>query len=130
MTNQGAVLEKLVTTGHLSVAEHECLGAEVAFSSIASAIKGIISSKGVFPPHALRDSESSTAATDPSWPFAWIPGRYFEACILEQGSDGKCRLWSDGKVPQEFERLDDAIREFAKRQWRDHIDGIPIAWTK
>jgi hypothetical protein len=130
MTNQGAVLEKLVTTGHLSVAEHEHLGREVAFSSIASAIKTIMSSKGVFPPHALRDPASSPPATDPSWPFAWMPGRYFEACILEQSADGKSRLWFDGKTPQVFESLDDAIREFARRQWRNQIDGIPIVWTK
>jgi hypothetical protein len=118
------LLEKLVTTLHLSVPERKALGlTSVPTNAVAAIIKRLLESNGVFP---------ITAKT-------WQPGdSVFEGFFLLKKSHGGVRLTSQRSDPinptvladqksWEYEDVDDAISRFIRSEWSDGIEGIKLS---
>jgi hypothetical protein len=122
MIERGRLIEKLVSTLHLNVAERKALGPEpVSRIEISAAILRIFTNSGRFPPHARP----------------WQPGlTVFEGHFLELLGDGRIRLWCQrslvtnpaqlgGQIYQDFSDSTKAIEEFITREWaKGNIDGI------
>lgn len=118
------LLEKLVTTLHLSVPEREALGvASVSVSEVTAIVKRLLESNGVFPISAK----------------AWQPGQpVFEGFFLLRKPHGGVRLTAQRSDPVnptvladqkswEYENVDDAISRFICSEWSNGIDGITLS---
>lgn len=122
MIERNSLIEKLVSTLHLNVAERKALGPEpVSRPEIRAAVLRVFTNSGRFPPHASQ----------------WQPGlTAFEGHFLELLADGMVRLWwqrslatnpgqHGGQIHQDFSDSAQAIEEFITREWASgHIDGI------
>jgi hypothetical protein len=123
--DRAALIEKLITTLHLNVAERQCLGsAPILYAEIASAVELSLRATGWFPPSA-RPAE---------------PGRpVFEGHFLQALPEGCVRLWVQRAHPisptrlayqayEDFGDAEPAIRNFLSREWQSgDIDGIAIS---
>ena len=122
--DRAELLEKLVTTLHLNVAERKMLGAEpVRNAEIASAIMRVLNRVGKFPPNA-----------GPAQPKQAV----FEGHFLQTLPDGIVRLWLQRHHPtnphelaeqkhEDFSDKKQAVHEFVTREWQHcQIDGISI----
>jgi len=85
------LLEKLVTTRHLSVPEREALGiASVPVYEVAATVKHLLEGNGVFPPSAKT----------------WQPGQpVFEGFFLLNKPNGGVRLVTQRDKPTELPSL-------------------------
>jgi hypothetical protein len=119
-----ALVEKLVTTLHLNVAERQLLGPEpICYEEIASAVMRVFGKTGWFPPNA-RPAQTGHSV--------------FEGYFLQRLPDGGARLWLQRPYPvdptaiadqqhEDFADAERAIDNFVSREWgRSGIDGIPI----
>jgi hypothetical protein len=122
--DRAELVEKLVTTLHLNVAERKMLGAEpVRQAEITSAVMRVLNSVGKFPPNA-----------EPAQPRQTL----FEGHFLQTLPDGIVRLWLQRHHPtnplelaaqkhEDFSDKKEAVHEFVTREWQyGQIDGIPI----
>lgn len=119
------LIEKLVTTLHLSVEERRALGAEViSRSEIADVILRTLTSSGRFPSGVVP----------------WQPGSaVFEGHFLESLPGGTVRLWWQRnqavnptllaeQIHIDFSAPRLAVDALIGREWKDgHIDGVPFA---
>ncbi|MGA2277612.1 MAG: hypothetical protein ABSG00_08405 [Terracidiphilus sp.] len=124
MTERRSLIEKLVTTLHLNVAERKLLEpVPVSKSEISAAIMSVFKELGHFPPQAS----------------VWQPGNsVFEGYFLELLTDGRVRLLCQrhiattpmqlgGQSYVDFSDASQAIDEFIMREWTSRdIDGIPF----
>jgi hypothetical protein len=120
--NREQLIEKLVTTFHLSVDERKSLGPEtIRKSEIAHMIARSLAEKGRFPPHARR----------------WTAGNLvYEGYLVEVIPNGIVRLTlqrggaiSPRQLADErhwnFSIVEEAIDEFIRGEWPGgEIDGI------
>ena len=121
--DRSELILKLVTTGHLNVPERLELGSDTLnLAEVREVIRAVLEGRQFFPPTA------QPGATD---------GGVFEGVFLEKTSRGRFRLHRQRAYPwdpftvaeygfKEFDRLETAVREFLKSDWRDTIDGIRI----
>ena len=118
------LLEKLVTTLHLSVPEREELGlASLPLNEVAAIVKRLLETNGVFPVSAKP----------------WQPGQpVFEGFFLVKKPHGGIRLTAQRSDPinhsvladqktWEYDRVDDAISRFIRAEWSNGIDGFPLS---
>jgi len=126
MATRSALVEKLVLTLHLNVAERKMLGSEpVRASEVANVIARVLKNCGKFPPDATP----------------WQQGRnVFEGHFLEVLRDARVRLWWQRHLATnpyqlaeqrhwDFSNSNRAVAEFVKKEWvepHEGIDGIPI----
>ncbi len=115
------LVSKLVLTGHLNSFERQQLvPQEVGFDEIAGVVRSLLESNGYFPTDA-RPLE---------------PPPSYEGGILELLPNGRVRLhwqrnyaWSPTiaeHTSKDYRRLEDALREFMRWEWRNGIDGVKI----
>jgi hypothetical protein len=118
------LLEKLVTTLHLSVPERRALGrASVPANEVAAIVKRLFESNGVFPITAK----------------AWQQGEpVFEGFFLAKKPQGGIQLTYQRSDPinsavladqksWEYDDVDDAISRFILSEWSKGIDGIKLS---
>jgi hypothetical protein len=126
MPDRSSLIEKLVLTLHLNVAERKILGMKpVLESEVATVIKRVLEDRGRFPPHATP----------------WQQGHnVFEGHFLELHSSGRARLWWQRHLATnpyqlaeqrywDFSDVERAVVEFVRKEWvavHGGIDGIPI----
>jgi len=124
MVERSALVEELVLTSHLNVAERELLGSEViSISEVRSIILRSLERIGRFPQHAVQ----------------WEPGALvFEGHFLEMLDGGRVRMWWQRSAPidplklaerrhWDFSNSAEAANEFVRREWvTGDIDGISI----
>jgi hypothetical protein len=124
MADRDTLVEKLVTTLHLNVAEREALGSDsILKSEVISVISRVLKKSGWFPANAAP----------------WQQGRpVFEGHFLELLPAGGTRLWWQRGLATSLEQLAEqrrwefedqarAIEEFVAKEWaRTQIDGIQI----
>jgi hypothetical protein len=122
------IVEKLVTTNHVNVEERRKLGRWVGLREVVAVIKRQLDRGGVFPPHALP--EPGALAGRDGWPYTWIPGPYFEACILGRADDGY-NLWWFGTTPRRYRTFAGAVLAYLRRDYVGReIDGIKVSWWR
>jgi hypothetical protein len=116
------LIEKLVTTFHLSVAERQSLGSEtIRKSEVARVIARVLVENGRFPSHARR----------------WTPGKVvYEGYRIEITPNGIVRLSVQrgdainpsqlaGERDWDFSIADEAIDQFISGEWPNgEIDGV------
>jgi hypothetical protein len=120
------LLEKLVISLHLNVPERQILGAgPVSAKEIATIVKRLLETNGVFPPKAKP----------------WAPGEtVFEGFFLVKQPSGGVRLTWQRQHPinpyvladqgsSDFANLDDAISTFMRKEWSNGIDGIGLSFS-
>jgi hypothetical protein len=119
-TNREALIEKLVVSLHLNVAERRQLG--VSGEEATSAVKRILDAKGVFPPNAR----------------IWAPGdMVFEGFFLVKRPHAKVDMIWQRSSPtkptelserrsEDYEGVDQAITRFIEKEWSNGIDGIRV----
>lgn len=112
---------KLVLTGHLNTFERQQLvPPEVSFDEVVGVVRSSLESNGYFPPNA-RPLE---------------PPPSYEGGIIESLPDGGVRLhwqrnyaWTPVVAEhtcKDYRRLEDALQEFMRWEWRNSIDGVRI----
>ena len=123
MVDRNSLVEKLVSTLHLNVAERKMLGSmPVQKSEILSAVKRFLDNSGHFPPDARP----------------WHQGQnVFEGYFLELLPNRTVRLWCQRshainpsqlaeQKHQDFADVGRGVEEFVTKEWEDaQIDGIP-----
>jgi len=124
MPDRSSLIEKLVLTLHLNVAERKAFGPDpVLKSEVSSVVLRVLKDSGRFPPEAAP----------------WQQGRnVFEGYFLEPLPDGTVRLWCQRhlatnpyqlaqQIHSDFSDLNRAVEEFVTKEWAAaQIDGIPI----
>jgi len=118
------LLEKLVTTLHLSVSEREALGLpSVPIGEVAAIVKRLLETNGIFPISAK----------------AWQPGQpVFEGFFLVRKPQGGIRLVVQRSDPihptvladqksWDYDNVDDAISRFICSEWSSGIDGVMLS---
>jgi hypothetical protein len=124
MTNREHLVEKLVMTLHLNVAERQALGSDtIPRSDVVSVISRVLQESGWFPPAAAPRQQARPV---------------FEGHFLERLSGGRVRLWwqrglaaNPGELAEqrhwEYQDLTQAIDAFVEREWGSAgIDGVGI----
>jgi len=120
------LLEKLVTTLHLSVPERKALGFDsVTANEVAAIVKRLLEGNGAFPIDAKL----------------WQPGgSVFEGFFLVKKREGVIQLTCQRSDPRnpftladqkswEYDNVDDAISRFIRSEWSKGIDGILLSET-
>jgi hypothetical protein len=124
MVDRNSLVEKLVSTLHLNVAERKILvSMPVQKSEILSAVKRLLDNSGRFPPNARL----------------WHQGQnVFEGHFLELLPNGTVRLWwqrhhatNPSQLAEQkhwdFADIGLGVEEFVTKEWADaQIDGIRI----
>ena len=121
MDERSRLIEKLVTTLHLNVAERQAFVTAPRKTEISAVIAKVLGDHGYFPQNA-RPMESSSIC--------------FEGHFLEALANGRVRLWWQRPPAIEpsalaeqrhtdFSNAADAIDTFIRQEWRDAtIDGV------
>lgn len=118
--NRNLPIEKLTTKGHLSVSERASLpGGRAPASAIITAIEEAL-------------------LADRWFPADWRPEQDFDGGLIELRDDGSCRIiWKvevgvlrfDQVDEEEFATAQQAADAYARRFYKDNIDGVPIDWS-
>src|SRR5215475_5412507 len=116
-----ALLEKLVDSLHLDLAERRMLGSNsVSIEEVSAVVKRLLGHHGIFPPQAG----------------AWHPGAtVFEGFFLVNHPDGTVTMTWQHSNPirpteladhgsTEFHDADAAVSAFIRKEWSAGIDGI------
>jgi hypothetical protein len=124
MTDRNTLIERLVLTLHLNVAERAALGSDsILKSEVVTAISRVLKDSGRFPPNATPWQQDHAV---------------FEGHFLELLPDGRVRLWWQRGLatsPQqlaeqrrwEFPDAAHAIEDLVAKEWGGAgIDGIRI----
>lgn len=122
MTNRETLIEKLVVSQHLNVAERQVLGSRLSVEEVAAAVKRVFEQNGMFPPHARF----------------WKPGKsVFEGFFLVKRPHGRVEMACQRSSPTnptelaeqgstEYEDVDEAVSTFIDKEWSNGIDGIRV----
>lgn len=123
MNEREQLIEKLVTTMHLSVAERLALSpSNVRYTEVAAVLERLLENSGYFPPGARPWQEGNVV---------------HEGAILQKLPDGRVRLTLQRSHPtaptvlaakkeSDFRSSRAAIRAFVRLEWPGGIDGIAI----
>ena len=125
-SERNLLIEKLVTTGHLSVPERLALGSDpLKESEVAAVVSLVLKKTGAFPEGAKP----------------WSPGHVVdERTILQSLPGGKLRLIQQRASAidprslaqqklTDFSDVESAIRSLVEVEWAKGIDGIPIHFS-
>lgn len=123
MNEREQLIERLVTTMHLSVPERAALSTDgVRYSEVATVVARVLEDTGYFPPNARP----------------WQAGNIvYEGAILQKLSGGGFRLTLQRSHPiaptvlaekreSDFQNAKTAIKTFISSEWPKGIDGIAI----
>ena len=124
MNEREQLIEKLVTTMHLSVPERLALSSKnVRYTELAAVVARVLENSGYFPPGARP----------------WQEGKIVhEGAILQKLSNRQFRLILQRSHPtapavlaakkeRDFVFARNAIRAFVRSEWPNGIDGIRIS---
>jgi hypothetical protein len=123
MNEREKLIEKLVTTMHLSVPERLALSTDsVRYFEVAAVVQRVLEDTGYFPPNARSCQEGNVV---------------HEGAILQKLSGGRFRLTLQRSHPiaptvlaakreSDFPSAKAAIKAFISSEWPKGIDGIAI----
>ena len=123
MNEREQLIEKLVTTMHLSVPERTALSTDsIRYSEVAAAVARVLEVTGYFPPNARPWQEGNVV---------------HEGAILQKLSGGGFRLTLQRSHPfapkilaekreSDYQNASAAVKAFISAEWPQGIDGIAI----
>jgi hypothetical protein len=123
MNEREQLIEKLVTTMHLSVPERAALSTDsVRYSEVATAVARVLEDARYFPPNARPWQEGNIVHEGAI--LQKLPGGGFRF-TLQRSQPGAPTVLAE-KREADFQNARTAIKAFISSEWPKAIDGIAI----